>query len=229
MQTSSQKKNENPSDFGFALRRLGQKENPTVPYAALEVHILDQFISCLGSVELQKHVQFHHQNTLEAAISFAIEYTAVVGSVDKITEPNVVEEREATATITQLESQPAIASLRPMEFKPSFSLQDLVQAVGQVVVKEFKGLADKLMNEVRGQTETDFKSEESSDRKGFTPQRERSPFRKRAFSPRNFNRMNLPPQKQEQTLEPRSIICTYCSKKGHVKNRCRIKERDMER
>ena len=130
-----------------------------------------------------------------------------MGSVDKITRPNLVEEREATATITQLESQPARASVRPMEFKPSFSLQDLEQAVGQVVVKEFKRLADKLINEVRRkQTETDFKSEESSDRKGFTPQRERSPFRKRVFSPRNFNRMNLPPQKQEQTLKPRNII-----------------------
>ena len=109
----------------------------------------------------------------------AIEYTAVVGSVDKITKPNLVEEREATATITQLESQPAIASLSPMAFKPSFSLQDLEQ----IVVKEFKDLADKLINEVRGkQTETSFKSEESSDRKGLTPQRERSPFRKRVLS-----------------------------------------------
>ena len=223
-------KDENPSDFGFALRRLGQKAYPTVPYAALEVHILDQFISGLGSVELQKHVQFHHPKTLEAAINLAIEYTAVVGSVDKITKPNLVEAREATATITQLESQPAIASLRPMEFKPSFSLQDLEQAVGQIVVKEFKDLADKLINEVRGkQTETSFKSEESSDRKGLTPQRERSPFRKRVLLPRNFNRRNLPSLKQAQTLEPRSIICTYCSKKGHIENRCWIKERDMER
>ena len=117
-----------------------------------------------------------------------------------------------------------------MEFKPSFSLQDLKQAVGQIVVKEFKGLADKLINEVRGkQTETDSKSEESSDRKGFTSQRERSPFRKRVLSPRNFNRMNLPSPNQAQTLEPRSIFCTYSSKKGHIENHCRIKERDMER
>lgn len=175
-------------------------------------------------------MQFHHPKTLEAAINLAIEYTAVVGSFDKITKPNLVEEREATATITQLESQPAIASLRPMEFKPSFSLQDLEQAVGLIVVKKFKDLADKLINEVRGkQTETSFKSKESSDRKGLTPQRERSPFRKRVLSPRSFNRRNLPSPKQAQTLEPRSIICTYCSKKGHIENRCWIKERDMER
>lgn len=109
-------------------------------------------------------------------------------------------------------------------------MQDLKQAVGQIVVKEFKDLADKLINEVRGkQTETSFKSEDSSDRKGLTPQRERSPFRKKVLSPRNFNRRNLPSPKQAQALEPRSIICTYCSKKGHIENRCWIKERDMER
>ena len=85
-------KDESPSDFGFALRRLGQKAYPSVPYSGLEAHVLDQFISGLGSIELQKHVQFHHPKTLEAAINLAMEYTAFVGNVDKVVKPQLDKE-----------------------------------------------------------------------------------------------------------------------------------------
>ena len=84
-------KGESPSDFGSALRRLAQKAFPATPYTALEVQIIDQFILGLGSVELQKHVQFHHPPSLEAEINLAIEYTAVVRNLDKVTKPNLTE------------------------------------------------------------------------------------------------------------------------------------------
>ena len=49
-------KGENPNDFRYVLRRLAQKAYPSVILSALEVHVLDQFIEGIGSVELQKHI-----------------------------------------------------------------------------------------------------------------------------------------------------------------------------
>ena len=105
-------------------------------------------------------MQFHHPETLEAAINHAIEYTAVVGNLDKITKPSLTDEREVTAGVSKMDSQSCstVSSLRPMELKPSFSIQDLEQAVGQIVTKEFKGLAEKLISEVK-HTTTDPDSE----------------------------------------------------------------------
>ena len=47
-------KDESPSDFGFALRR--RKAFLSLPYLALETHVLAQYIAGLGSVGLQKFV-----------------------------------------------------------------------------------------------------------------------------------------------------------------------------
>ena len=58
-------KNEQCSDYGYALRRLAQRAYPNMHYDAFEVTITDQFISGLGSLELQKHVQFHYPKTFD--------------------------------------------------------------------------------------------------------------------------------------------------------------------
>ena len=52
--------NENPVEFGSALRRLGQKAYPDLSVEALEVHLIDHFVMGLGSFDLQKHVQLQH-------------------------------------------------------------------------------------------------------------------------------------------------------------------------
>ena len=71
--TRIRKGNEQCSDYGYALRRLAQRAYPNLPYNALEVIVIDQFIMGLGSLELQKHVQFKHPDTLNEAISMAME------------------------------------------------------------------------------------------------------------------------------------------------------------
>ena len=78
--TRCRRKGENPSDFGYALRRLGCLAFPDIPHNARELYVIDQFIQGLGSLEIRKHVQFHHPKTLEAAISLAIEFEAFEGS-----------------------------------------------------------------------------------------------------------------------------------------------------
>ena len=204
-------KGESPSDFGYALRRLAQKAFPATPYTALEVQIIDQFILGLGSVELQKHVQFHHPPSLEAAINLAIEYTAVVGNLDKVTKPNLTESdtREITSLVNQLGITNSVASLRPMEFKPSFSLQDLEQRVEQIVT----GVVDKLLSKT-----PDSRSRSRDRSVENLPQlRSKSPYRRRDQSPRN---------RDPHENETRRIKCDYCKRTGHVESRCWFKQDD---
>lgn len=222
---------ESPSDFGFALRRLGQKAYPSVPYSGLEAHVLDQFISGLGSIELQKHVQFHHPKTLEAAINLAMEYTAFVGNVDKVVKPQLNKEGEITSTVTKLESHD-ISSLRPLEFKPNFSLKDMEQAIDQIVTRKLDSLTDKLLQGMQDKLAHMPTGNTSTHRdQGNTTQRDKSPYRKRDATPNRLRGQNSPnrqPLNAWNPQEPRSIICTYCSRKGHVENRCYSKMRDME-
>ena len=206
-------KGENPDDYGYALRWLGQRAFPKVPYPMLVPQIIDQFIAGLGSIELQKHVQFHHPETLEAAINHAIEYTAVVGNLDKITKPSLTDEREVTAGVSKIDSQSCstVSSLRPMEFKPSFSIQDLEQAVGQIVTKEFKDLAEKFISEVK-HTTTDPDSEFRS----------RSPSQGGRI--RRGNRREQTPSNFDRALKRK---CTYCNKTNHDESRCFKKRNDL--
>ena len=53
------------------------------------MHVIDQFITGIGNFELQKHVQFGHPKSINAAIGLATEYEALEGSVDKVKKPHV--------------------------------------------------------------------------------------------------------------------------------------------
>lgn len=72
-------KGESVSDYGYALPRLGQKAFPLMPSSALESCIIEQFVHGLGNFEMQIHVQFFHPQTLDQAISSAVEYCALLG------------------------------------------------------------------------------------------------------------------------------------------------------
>ncbi|XP_046378004.1 uncharacterized protein LOC124150124 [Haliotis rufescens] len=71
---------ETVSDYGYQLRRLANSAYPTSTYSSLEVHLIDQFLTGLHSFDMRKHVTFAHPQTLENAISYAIEFEAVDGS-----------------------------------------------------------------------------------------------------------------------------------------------------
>lgn len=210
-------KGESPSDYGYALRRLGQKAFPTLSFPAIEIQIIDQFVAGLGSMEIQKHVQFHHPQTLESAINFAMEYTAVVGNLDRVTKPNLTETESArVAKHVNFESCDATSSLRPLEIKPSFTLQDLEQSIEQIVAKQF----EKLMAQRQG---TPPNSEPGLRNRNRNAQTERggSPYRKRNPSPYKSPSAN--------EAESRSIFCDYCKRKGHIETRCYQKQNDEAR
>ena len=103
--TRKRTKNELCSDYGYALRRLAQRAYPNLPYNALEVIVIDQFIMGLGSLELQKHVQFKHPNTLNEAISMAMEYTSVCGFLDQRTQP--LEMTDKVTSLASLQTRPS--------------------------------------------------------------------------------------------------------------------------
>lgn len=75
--TRMRKKNESPSEYGYALKRLADLAFPNVHYSGREQYTIDQFIHGLNNSELCKHVQLRHPASLAAAISYAVEYESV--------------------------------------------------------------------------------------------------------------------------------------------------------
>ena len=81
-------KGESISDYGYQLNKLARKAFPNLTLSQLEMHVIDQFITGIGNYELQKHVQFGHPKSINAAIGLATEYEALEGSVDKVKKPH---------------------------------------------------------------------------------------------------------------------------------------------
>ena len=73
-------KNESPSDFAYALRRLACLAFPEMPYECRKINILEQYLNSVGSTELKEHVICRHPKSLDEAISHTVEYEAVKGN-----------------------------------------------------------------------------------------------------------------------------------------------------
>lgn len=85
----SRKSGETPSDYGYALRRLGNLAFPDMSYSNREIIIVEQFMNGIGNSDIRSHVILHHPNTLESAISSATEFEAIKGPQLSITKPYV--------------------------------------------------------------------------------------------------------------------------------------------
>jgi hypothetical protein len=119
--------------------------------AALESCITDQYIHGLGNFELQKHVQFQHPITLDMAISSAVEYCALQGSLDKILKPI---EEEYSRGATHSPADQLVSFLRPLNMKTDCSLEDLQQMLlslldqkmGQKLTEKLASFQNKNVN-----------------------------------------------------------------------------------
>lgn len=211
-------KDEQPADFGYALQRLGRKAYPGMPYSSLEVHILDQFIMGLGCFELQKHVQFHHPKTLEQAINLATEYTAMCKNLDRITKPNLSEERDTTNIVDQRPLLQQVNSLRPKQPQ-------------KVNVSEVEGL-EELMKRVVQQSLRELNLPNNTER-GRSPVRNYWANNDRFTASRGGKpRVDNSYQARDAYYDrgspgPRKIRCSYCGRDNHVESRCWVKQRDM--
>lgn len=115
-----QGKSESASDFGYNLRRLALQAYPQVPYSSLEQQVIDQFINGLSIFDMRKKVSFSHPQTLDQAISSAVEYEAVVG--DRLRKPQPTESSDSVG---------AIGSSGTSQEQPSSSLtlDDIVKLI----------------------------------------------------------------------------------------------------
>ena len=68
------KRDETVSEFGFALSRLANYAYPHWPFDKREELAVEQFITGLPSLDLQKHVQFRNPKTLDKAMALATEF-----------------------------------------------------------------------------------------------------------------------------------------------------------
>ena len=208
--TRKRTKNELCSDYGYALRRLAQRAYPNLPYNALEVIVIDQFIMGLGSLELQKHVQFKHPNTLNEAISMAMEYTSVCGFLDQRTQP-----LEMTDKVTSLASLQTRPSCQEQKTYTHNEMDDLInRAVEKAVAAKF----DKV--NMGNYSDTSLLNDISPCHKSSNDNYEE---RGRSPSPSVRNRNTDTPSRPKK-----EIICTYCGQKNHAESRCFTKLRDYD-
>ena len=70
------KSKESVAEFGYALRRLSSLAYPSLQFHVREGMSLDQYIAGLDNQELRRHVQFAHPQSLDKAISLALEFEA---------------------------------------------------------------------------------------------------------------------------------------------------------
>ena len=68
-----QKKGESPTEFSFALKKLISRAFPELDTKAKEILLIEQFMTGLGSLEVQRHVQLGHPKYLSQAVSLAEE------------------------------------------------------------------------------------------------------------------------------------------------------------
>lgn len=82
-------KDETVSEYGQALRRLGYLAFPNEKQDSemMEKVLINKFIRGLNNLDLQKHVQFQRANTLDTAISYAIEYEAFINPQNNMRKP----------------------------------------------------------------------------------------------------------------------------------------------
>ena len=120
--------NESVMQYGDALRRLAQKAFPNMNYGTREMWVMDQFNNGLGSWDMKKHVQFGHPNSLNQAISLAVEYEAFEsqnkltslrkpppiqsGNVYKLSEENQLETERLNMLKMQTEIKEILLSLK---------------------------------------------------------------------------------------------------------------------
>ena len=124
-------KGESIEDFGYSLRKIALKAYPNVNFSGVETHVIDQFIQGLGNAELKKHVQFHHPQTLDQAISLAVEYESFVGPSDAI--------RKHTDEISEMSR---VSTLAFADDKKSSTLTraDIVEMVREIIRDEIPKL-----------------------------------------------------------------------------------------
>ena len=189
----------------------------------------------MGSLELEKDVQFNHPKTLNEAINLAMEYTSVCVNLDKTLKPPL----DKTCTLdTDTDEATTVTSLTPLPLQTFFSKANLERIISQITDKKFAelGLNKRADNSSNGQLRgrSPIRRNNSPVRWDSTPTRRDSLTRTRESTPIRISRENKAVRfddhelSENQTHRPREIKCTYCGRNNHVESRCFVKLKDLE-
>lgn len=86
-------KDESITDYGHALRRLATQAYTSLDLNSIETLVVEQFVDGVGNKDLKRYVQLlNRPQTLDQAISYAIEYEAFEGPVEKTRKPKFSED-----------------------------------------------------------------------------------------------------------------------------------------
>ncbi|XP_033731575.1 uncharacterized protein LOC117321218 [Pecten maximus] len=75
--------------YSYELRRLAKLAFPLLSSRGREASQVDQFVAGLSNFDLQKHVQFQHPISLEAAVTAAIEFEAFEKEQGVVRKPRI--------------------------------------------------------------------------------------------------------------------------------------------
>jgi hypothetical protein len=186
---------------------------------------------------------------LDHAISAAVEFMSLQGSVDKMTKP-LDDERELTRPLNAISST-SVASLRPTNLKTDCSLDELKQMMSSLFDQKFEQKFQEMTDSYNKKTYgTQFRPNNPSrfyqntgiDRPSM--RRSNSPMRNYSnayphnqavnhkygsTTNTNYNSQSRNHQNMTQGNsfyeKPnfKDIQCTYCHKKGHIESRCYAK------
>ena len=186
-------KSESISDYAYALRRLVSRAFPKLPMGARDELSTEQFILGLPSSEMQRHVQFGHPSTLDAAISLAVEYEAFPGSssssgLSKPRVAHVTETTENSDSVTVCSAKSSSKSSGSTSGLSDNAIQQLIKLTeqnGKIMTEQMTNLTTQINN------------------------------MNTAVSAMNANPVKT------KTKRPKSEIeCFRCHERGHYSNEC---------
>ena len=145
-------KGETIPEFGYALRRLASKAFPTISTADRECWVVDQFINGLTSIDMRRHTQFGHPNTLDSAMALATEYESFEAVQTSGRKPPQAVSNTSVSAVTR----PAAAERTSLGDDSKFMLQvtQTMQDISRQVAKLQQELAGKSKKEGRPRIES---------------------------------------------------------------------------
>ena len=126
-------RDESAADYGYALKRLGNRAFPSIPLPLRESLIVEQYVSGLLNPELKRHVQFAHPKTLDRAISLAVEFEAFEGAQLSLRKPRDQEEKHVMALTDRSVRNNAAENDKITNMEES--IRDVKESLKQVIEK----------------------------------------------------------------------------------------------
>ena len=132
------KKEESVTEYGYALKRLAAHAFPSIPLKIRESFIIEQYISGLSDPALKRHIQFSHPNSLDRAISLALEFEAFEGSQITPRKPKNDDDFSAICSPVKVEKKGDDSSQNSLFKKLIEGMQDIQKSMTTMLQNQNK-------------------------------------------------------------------------------------------